>query len=129
MMAVSKHRVLVIDDAALVRAYYRQALERAGYQVEEALNGLEGLEKLLMQPFDLVIVDVNMPQMDGITFLSTLRSRELPVSGIPALVTSTEAGAHDASAARKAGANYYLVKPVSQAALVDHVDLLCGSSR
>ena len=66
-------RVLIVDDAALVRAYYRQALERAGYEVDEALNGLEGLEKVLMQPFDLAIVDVNMPQMDGITFLRTLR--------------------------------------------------------
>lgn len=129
MTAASKQQVLVIDDAALVRAYYRQALERSGYQVEEAMNGLEGLEKLLMQPFDMVIVDVNMPQMDGVTFLRTLRSRDLPISGIPALVTSTEAGAHDASAARKAGANYYLVKPVAQATLVDHVDLLCGVSR
>ena len=65
----SSRRVLIIDDAALVRTYYRSALEPHGFAVEEALNGLEGLEKLLMQPFDLAIVDVNMPQMDGITFV------------------------------------------------------------
>ena len=65
---------------------------RAASSSKKHLNGLEGLEKLLLQPFDLAIVDVNMPQMDGITFLHTLRSKELPVSGIPVLVTSTEAG-------------------------------------
>ncbi len=129
MTVASKKNVLVIDDASLVRAYYRQALEGAGYYVDEALNGLEGLEKLLMHPFEVVIVDVNMPQMDGMTFLQTLRSKELPISGIPALVTSTEAGEQDVAAARRAGANYYLVKPVSQAALAEYVDMLSGVAR
>ncbi len=123
-----KH-VLVIDDASLVRAYYRQALEKVGYHVDEAMNGLEGLEKLLMQHFDVVIVDVNMPQMDGMTFLSTLRSKELPLAGTPVLVTSTEAGEQDVDAARRAGANYYLVKPISQDALANCIDLLAGVAR
>ena len=64
-----QRRVLVVDDASLVRLYYRDALERAGFEVDEALNGLEALEKLLVAPVDLLIVDVNMPQMDGLTFL------------------------------------------------------------
>ncbi|MET0706533.1 MAG: response regulator [Tardiphaga sp.] len=121
-------RVLIIDDAALVRAYYRQALERAGYEVDEALNGLEGLEKVLMQPFDLAIVDVNMPQMDGMTFIRTLREKELPTSTIATLVTSTEAKEQDIVAARVAGANFYLTKPMSQEKLIEHVMLLCGAA-
>jgi two-component system chemotaxis response regulator CheY len=125
--AETKH-VLVIDDAALVRAYYRQALERAGYRVDEALNGLEALEKILLHSFDLLIVDVNMPQMDGITFLRTLREKELPISSIPALVTSTEAGPQDVVAARAAGANYYAVKPLKQEGLTELVGMLCGVS-
>jgi two-component system chemotaxis response regulator CheY len=129
MRAASRKRVLVIDDASLVRAYYRQALERAGYEVDEALNGLEGLEKLLMHPFDVVIVDINMPQMDGMTFLRALRSKDLPTSATPALVTSTEAGAQDVSAARTAGANFYLVKPISQETLAEYVAMLCGADR
>ncbi|HLG84610.1 MAG TPA: response regulator [Bradyrhizobium sp.] len=119
----------MIDDATLVRTYYRAALEGRGFQVDEALNGLEGLEKLLLQPFDLAIVDVNMPQMDGITFLQTLRAGELPISGIPVLVTSTEAGAQDVEAARRAGANYYLVKPVSEETLADYAAIFCGVPR
>jgi two-component system chemotaxis response regulator CheY len=123
----SRKRVLVIDDAALVRAYYRSALEERGFVVEEALNGLEGLEKLLLQPFDLAIVDINMPQMDGITFLHTLRSNELPVSGIPVLVISTEAGVQDVAAARSAGANFYLVKPIKQKTLSEYAAIFCGA--
>jgi two-component system chemotaxis response regulator CheY len=123
----SRKRVLVIDDAALVRTYYRSALEARGFVVEEALNGLEGLEKLLLQPFDLAIVDINMPQMDGITFLHTLRSRELPVSGIPVLMISTEAGVQDMAAARRAGANYYLVKPIKQETLAEYAAIFCGA--
>lgn len=129
MSASARKRVLIIDDASLVRAYYRQALERAGYDVDEALNGLEGLEKILMHSFDVLIVDINMPQMDGVTFLRMLRSKELPTSGLPVVVTSTEAGPQDISAARQAGANYYLVKPVSQAALAEYVGMLGGVAR
>lgn len=129
MTASTGKRVLIVDDAALVRAYYRQALERSGYDVDEALNGVEGLEKTLVHAFDVVIVDINMPQMDGITFLRTLRSRDLPAAGIPALVTSTEAGQQDISAARAVGANFYLVKPVSQSMLAEHVGMLCGVVR
>jgi two-component system, chemotaxis family, chemotaxis protein CheY len=125
----SKKRILVIDDAALVRTYYRSALEARGFVVEEALNGLEGLEKVLLQAFDLAIVDVNMPQMDGITFLHTLRSKELPISGIPVLVTSTESGMQDMAAARRAGANYYLVKPIKQETLAEYAAIFCGAAR
>ncbi|MGH6963351.1 MAG: response regulator [Phenylobacterium sp.] len=126
MADAAKTRVLVVDDASLVRMYYRDALERAGYAVDEALNGLEALEKLLEAPADLLIVDVNMPQMDGLTFLKILRRQDLPVSGTPALVTTTEAGPQDRAAAQTAGANFYLVKPVSPETLVAYADMLSG---
>ena len=74
----------------------------------------------------MVIVDVNMPQMDGLTFLTTLRRQPLPTGGIPALVASTEWGAQDRRAARAAGANFYLVKPISEDVLKEHVAMLCG---
>lgn len=119
-------RILVIDDANLVRRYYRDALERAGFEVDEALNGVEALEKVLGAAYDLIVVDVNMPQMDGFTFLKTLRRQATAVSSLPALVISTEAAAQDAAAARAAGANFYLVKPVAQERLVEHVSIMCG---
>ncbi len=121
-------RVLVVDDASLVRLYYRDALERAGFEVDEALNGLEALEKLMMGPPDLLIVDVNMPQMDGVTFLRILRRQAPPISSTPALVISTESGAQDIDAARAAGANFYLTKPVAQETLALYAAMLCGIS-
>jgi two-component system chemotaxis response regulator CheY len=121
-----KKRILVIDDASLARMYYREALERAGYAVDEALNGLEALEKLLVAPADLLIVDVNMPQMDGLTFLKVLRRQEQAAASIPAMVVSTEAGPQDRDAARRAGANFYAVKPLKPDSLVEYAHLLCG---
>ena len=125
-MAEPRARILIVDDAALVRLYYRRILEGAGYQVEEALNGLEALERLLKTLPDVVIVDVNMPQMDGFTFLKALRRQTTEIASIPALVTSPEAGPQDAQAARAAGANFYLVKPVDPQALVEYAALMCG---
>ena len=121
--------VMVVDDASLVRLYYRSTLEKAGFQVEEAMNGLEALEKVLTTSVDMLIVDVNMPQMDGFSFLEALRQKEGALAGIPALVTSTESGAADFDAARAAGANFYLVKPIDQGTLVEFAAMFCGVRR
>lgn len=126
MTAVPK-TILVIDDAALVRVYYRSILEGAGFRVEQALNGLEALETLLATAVDLLVVDINMPQMDGLTFLRTVRQSEGPTASIPALVISTESATADFAAARAAGANYYLVKPVERERLVEFARMLCGA--
>jgi two-component system chemotaxis response regulator CheY len=122
----ARKRVLVVDDASLVRMYYRQALENAGFDVDEALNGLEALEKLLAGPVDLLVVDVNMPQMDGFTFVTALRSQASEIASIPVLITSTESAVEDLDAARKAGANFYLVKPLTQDQLALHARILTG---
>jgi two-component system, chemotaxis family, chemotaxis protein CheY len=118
--------VLVVDDASLVRLFYRSILEGAGFRVEEALNGLEALERLQSLSVDLLIVDINMPQMDGFTFLNLLRQKTLPIASIPALVTSTESQPVDFEGARLAGANYYLVKPIDRNVLLEFAAMLSG---
>jgi two-component system chemotaxis response regulator CheY len=123
----TKKRILVVDDAGLVRLYYRDILEKAGYEVAEALNGVEAMENLLQHPADLVIADVNMPQMDGFSFLKILRRQALPLGSTPALIASTESQDQDMAAARAAGANYYLVKPLRQDTLTHFAALLTGS--
>jgi two-component system, chemotaxis family, chemotaxis protein CheY len=128
-MTDSVKTILVVDDAALVRIYYRSILEAAGFRVEEALNGLEALESLLSRTVDLLIVDINMPQMDGLSFLRILREKDYPIAAIPALVTSTESSQTDVAAAYAAGANYYLVKPIERQQLVEFARMLCGVPR
>ena len=117
-------RILIVDDAATVRMYHRNILESAGYVVEEAVNGIEALEKALQDPFDLYIVDINMPKLDGYGFLRQLRGEDIPQA--PAIMVSTEAAAHDQTVAYRAGANGYLVKPVKPVQLLTHVRLLLG---
>jgi two-component system, chemotaxis family, chemotaxis protein CheY len=119
--------ILVVDDATVVRLYYRQILEREGYRVAEGINGVEGLEKAVQTPFDLCIVDVNMPLMDGYAFLHALR-RQPVTNAVPVLMTTTEAGDDDHRAALDAGANGYLVKPVPREELALYVAALLGRS-
>jgi two-component system chemotaxis response regulator CheY len=121
-------RVLIVDDSSLVRLYCQDVLESAGFEVDQAINGIEAMEKVLAQTFDLVIVDVNMPRMDGFSFLRALRASADDAASLPVLVITTEAGKQDRDDARTAGASYYLVKPVSEADLVRHVAILTGRS-
>lgn len=128
-MAERKPRVMIVDDAALVRLFCRRTLEEADYEVDEALNGLEAFEKLLVSEADLLLVDVNMPKMDGISFIARLRQQETSLASIPAVVVSTEAGKNDRESARAAGANYYVVKPVTRDVLLRLCALLSGRTR
>ena len=71
--ATAKARILVgQNDSSLVRLDHRSTLEKAGFEVEQAINGIEAMERVLSQQFDLLIVDVNMPRMDGFTFCGVL---------------------------------------------------------
>ena len=122
-------RVLIVDDSSLVRLYYQGALEQAGFEVEQAMNGLEAMEKALSGGLDLLVVDINMPKMDGFSFLRELRRSRTEAVTIPALVITTEAAFEDVQEARAAGGNFYLVKPVSEEDLVAHAEVLTGRVR
>ena len=121
-----KH-ILIVDDAATVRLYHRGILEAAGYQVDEAVNGVEALEKALTLSYDLYLVDVNMPKLDGYAFLRELRSSASIVQA-PAVMVSTEAKQSDQLKAYEAGANLYIIKPTRPEVLLGHVSLLLGGS-
>jgi two-component system chemotaxis response regulator CheY len=119
-------RILVIDDAATVRMYHRNVLEAANYLVEEAVNGIEALEKALSQKMDLYLVDINMPKLDGYGFLRRLRSEDMEQA--PAIMVSTEAAPEDQRVAFQSGANLYLIKPIKPAQLLLHVRMLLGEA-
>lgn len=119
-----KH-ILVIDDAATVRLYHRNILEGAGYSVDEAINGIEALEKALVKSYDLYLVDVNMPKLDGYGFLKEFRHQEELVQS-PAIMVTTEAGEHDRTLGYAAGANLYINKPIKPNDLLIYARLLLG---
>jgi two-component system chemotaxis response regulator CheY len=113
----TKPRVLVVDDAATVRLYHTSLLTDAGFEVAEAANGLEAVEAALATAFDLFVVDINMPKMDGYACVEMLRSETVGTTA-PVLMISTEDRPGDADRAYQAGANLYLVKPVAADRLV-----------
>lgn len=117
--------ILVVDDAATVRLYYRQVLGEIGCSVEEAWNGAEGLEKALVNPPRLILLDVNMPVLDGYSTLRALR-REPTLCAIPVVMITTEAGEGQTERAYGAGANLYLCKPVRPERLTSLTRVLLG---
>jgi two-component system chemotaxis response regulator CheY len=123
------NRILVIDDAATVRMYHRKLLGDAGWFTDEAINGVEALERVHAQgagqAFDLYVVDINMPRMDGYSFVRELRRLDARHQA-PVMMVSTEARGQDASLAIEAGANCYLVKPARPHDLVLTAALLLG---
>lgn len=118
-------KILVIDDAATVRMYHKKILKDAGFEVDEAVNGLEALEKVYLNEYDLYIVDINMPKLDGYSFVSRLRSsRDIKQS--PVIMVTTEAEQEDKEKAYQAGANFYIVKPVKPDELVKYAKIFTG---
>ncbi|SDE97508.1 response regulator [Rhodospira trueperi] len=122
---MAKPRVLIIDDAATVRAFHRHLLEGMDLEVDEAVNGVEGLEKALRQPFDLWLVDVNMPTMDGIRFLFMARQNDR-IRDVPAIMITTESELRDKTQALENGANLFLVKPVDPDVFRSRVAVMLG---
>ena len=98
-------------------------LKSAGYEVVEAENGYDALEKVHQGKFDLMVVDINMPKMDGYTFCKEVRKTDSH-EDCPIIIISTEAEAEDKMQGFKAGANLYLVKPVKQDELIQNAGML-----
>ena len=122
-----KMRILVVDDGITMRMYYRDVLEGAGFEVEEAVNGLEGVERAMTDAFDLLVVDINMPKMDGYEVIRTVRE-DVKLWRLPVLTISTEDKAMDADKAYEVGANFYMTKPVRPEDLTEIAHLLTGTT-
>jgi two-component system chemotaxis response regulator CheY len=103
-------QVLTVDDSGSIRQMVSFTLTKAGYQVTEAIDGKDGLEKAGRQRVDLIITDLNMPNMDGIQMIAAIR--KLPgYAFTPILMLTTESQAEKKDAGRKAGATGWIVKP------------------
>jgi two-component system chemotaxis response regulator CheY len=110
-------RILTVDDSASVRKMVSFTLRKAGYEVTEAVDGKDGLAKVTGEKFDLIITDLNMPNVDGIQLIAAVR--KLPgYSFVPILMLSTESQAEKKDAGRKAGATGWIVKPFNADQLI-----------
>ena len=125
-MTENEPRVLVVDDAATVRLYHTKLLGDAGFGVAEAANGLEAVEAALATTFDLFVVDVNMPKMNGEEFLRRLESEGLARS-VPTLVISTDATKARILRMLSLGAEGYMTKPFSPEALREELERVLGA--
>ncbi len=110
-------KILTVDDSASMRAMVAFTLKAQGFDVTEAVNGQEGLEKASANDFDLVISDVNMPIMDGIQLISELRKIE-NYRFTPILMLTTESGLEKKQEGKAAGATGWIVKPFDPQKLV-----------
>ncbi|MBS0378602.1 MAG: response regulator [Proteobacteria bacterium] len=115
-------RIMAVDDSATMRQMVGLTLQAAGHEVLTASDGDMALEVLRdSEPVDLVITDVNMPRMDGITLVRELR--RLPqYRGVPLLVLTTEASSEKKHAGREAGATGWLVKPFNPEKLLSTIE-------
>jgi two-component system chemotaxis response regulator CheY len=117
--------ILAVDDSSSLRQMVAFSLKAAGYQVVEAVDGQDGLDKAKHQVVDLVLTDQNMPRMDGLALIKHLRG--LPeYQKVPILMLTTESSDEMKSKGRAAGANGWLVKPFDPQRLIEVVKKVIG---
>lgn len=112
--------ILIVDDSVSIRQSVRFILEQGGYTVFDAADGVEGLKKLFEQKVQLVITDVNMPNMDGISMLKKIRETE-GIKFVPVLVLTTESQGSMVDEGKKAGATGWIVKPFNNEKLLETI--------
>ncbi|MFN3857374.1 MAG: response regulator [Caulobacter sp.] len=112
--------ILTVDDSRTMRDMLRLALTGAGYRVIEAVDGVDGLSVLESEQPDVIITDINMPNLDGFGFIEAVRS-DGSARGTPILVLTTESDPDKKARAREAGATGWIVKPFNPDKLVQAI--------
>lgn len=120
-----KKTILIIDDSPSIRQMVQFTLTQAGYEVVEASNGLEGLEKARTSRCNAILTDQNMPEMDGLTMIRHLRQLSLH-KATPILVLTTETSDSLKQQGRAAGATGWLTKPFDPTKLVEVIEKVTG---
>jgi len=117
--------ILAVDDSASIRQMVSFTLKSAGYDVVEAVDGQDGLDKAKTKSVNLVLTDQNMPRMDGLTLIKNLRG--IPqYASTPILMLTTESSDVMKSQGRAAGATGWLVKPFDPQKLIEVVRKVIG---
>ncbi len=117
--------VLSVDDSGSIRQMVSFTLKSAGYNVIEAVDGQDGLDKAKQKTVDLVLTDQNMPRMDGLTLIKSLRGMPAYRS-VPILMLTTESGDAMKMQGKAAGATGWIVKPFDPQKLLEVVKKVIG---
>jgi two-component system, chemotaxis family, chemotaxis protein CheY len=117
-------KVMTVDDSRTMRDMVSYTLKSAGFEVLEAEDGAKALQVLEKTPVDLVITDVNMPNMDGVTLVRRLRALS-HFRSTPILILTTEGGDDKKSQGRAAGATGWIVKPFAPDKLLQVISKVC----
>jgi len=117
--------ILAVDDSASIRQMVAFTLKSSGYEVVEAVDGMDGLEKAKSKTFNLILTDQNMPRMDGLNLIKSLRAMA-QYKTTPILMLTTESSDAMKSQGKAAGATGWLVKPFDPQKLVDVVKKVIG---
>jgi chemosensory pili system protein ChpA (sensor histidine kinase/response regulator) len=121
----SEQPLLLIDDSLSIRKFVGRMLESAGYEVDTAVDGEDGLRKASAQNYRLIITDLEMPKLNGYEVIQGLRSRA-QTQQTPIIVMTTRAGDKHQQMALNIGASSYIAKPVEERALIQEVERLIG---
>jgi two-component system chemotaxis response regulator CheY len=124
-MATMTKSILTVEDSGSVRQLIRMALLDNGYEVTEAKNGAEALDKTAAARFDAVVTDLNMPVMNGVEFVRNYRTNPMS-QGVPVLILTTESDETLKAQAKAAGATGWLTKPFNQKQLLDALKKVVG---
>ena len=128
MTSITRAKVLMIDDDAVIRIATQQHLEGAGFEIHEAEDGLSGLVAFEEKQPDIVILDVNMPDMDGFTICTGIR--EIPAGkDVPILMITGEDDIEFINRAYKVGATDFIVKPINYSVLVHQLHCVLHDKR
>ncbi len=117
--------IMVVDDAAVVRQVVSMALKNAGYAVIEAVNGKDALFKMNGNKVEMVITDLNMPEMDGIEFIRNLR-KSSEYRFMPIVMLTTASQEHKKKEGKEAGASGWIIKPFTARDLLDTIKKFVG---
>ena len=117
--------ILAVDDSASIRQMVSFTLKSSGYEVTEAVDGQDGLDKAKAKTFNLILTDQNMPRMDGLTLIKSLRAMP-QYKTVPILMLTTESSDAMKQQGRTAGATGWLVKPFDPQKLIEVVKKVIG---
>jgi two-component system chemotaxis response regulator CheY len=116
--------VMIVDDSGSFRTVLKLSLQKAGYGVVEAVDGKDACVKLNGQKLNLIVCDVNMPNMDGLSFVRHLKTTS-QYKFTPVIMLTTESQESKKAEGKAAGAKAWITKPFQPSQLVDAVNKLC----